>query len=296
MTEQLEQGTQEWLDARKNRVTGSRAGAILGVNPYATADDVMREMVREHFGAEREFTGNAATEHGNEYEDVALQDYELMTGNDVTRAGLIVHPDYDWLAVSPDGLIGENGGVEIKCPYSGKIKQLEDTPHYYAQVCLSLIVTCRDWWDFYVWTESGENLETVTLQDAAEWFSKALPKLEAFHDKYQATIADENLASEYLADLEADASSDKEWQELASQYEQAKADADKAAQTVSELKQKLTAKAEQFGTKKVKGCGLQVIKATRKGSVQYGKVPELKGVDLDQYRGKDSEYWTVKNG
>lgn len=295
MTTELQQGSQEWLDARVSKLTGSRVGAILGANPYSKPDDVMREMVREYFGAEREFTGNAATEHGNEYEDVAVQDYELLTGHRVERAGLIVHPDYDWLAISPDGLIDNEGGVEIKCPFSGKIKPLSDTPHYLCQVLLSLVCTGRQWWDFYVWTESEESREVVTREEADEWFADNFDKLKEFHEQYLAIIADKKLAKPYLADLESDASEDPDWQELAGQYEQAKADADAAGKRVSELKHKLTEKAESYGTKKVKGCGVQVFKATRKGSVDYSKVPELKGVDLDKYRKKDSDYWTVKD-
>lgn len=296
MSAELKQGTQEWLSARIGKLTGSRVGAILGVNPYSNPDDVMREMVREHFGAEREFTGNAATEHGNEYEDVALQDYELYSGNEVTAAGLLVHPHIDWLAVSPDGLIGADGGVEIKCPYSGKIKDLDDQPHYKSQVLLCLAVTGREWWDFYVWTEGGESLETAFKDEAESWLENNITALEEFHDRYMEIITDENLAKPYLADLEADASGDETWQALAAEYESAKRKSDEAEAHLKECKAKLSKHAETYGTKKVKGCGVQVYKATRKGSVQYGKIPELKDVDLEKYRGKDSEYWTVKNG
>ena len=59
-----EQRSEEWFDARKDKITASNVGAILGLSPYKKPDDVMREMVRAHFGAEREFTGNAATQWG----------------------------------------------------------------------------------------------------------------------------------------------------------------------------------------------------------------------------------------
>lgn len=53
-----------WHESRKMRITGSRVGAILGLSPWQKPDAVLREMVREHHGAEREFSGNIATEHG----------------------------------------------------------------------------------------------------------------------------------------------------------------------------------------------------------------------------------------
>ena len=295
MSAELKQGTQEWLDARKSKITGSRVGAILGVNPYSKPDDVMREMVREHFGAEREFTGNVATEHGNEYEAVALQDYEIYSGNEVTSAGLLVHPHIEWLAVSPDGLIGADGGVEIKCPYSGNIKDLDSQPHYKSQVLLCLAVTGREWWDFYVWTENGESLETVFKSEAEAWIENNIAALEEFHARYLDIITDKKLSAQYLADLETDASEDEQWQALAAEYAAAKRKSDEVEKHLKECKAKLSKHAETYGTKKVKGCGVQVFKATRKGSVQYAKIPELKDVDLDKYRGKDSEYWTVKD-
>ena len=52
------QRTPAWYAARKGRVTGSSVGSILGLNPWATSDDVMRRMVREYHGAESEFKGN----------------------------------------------------------------------------------------------------------------------------------------------------------------------------------------------------------------------------------------------
>ena len=50
-------------------------------------------------------------------EDIARDYYEYHTGNEVTETGLIVHPTHQFLAASPDGLIGLDGCIEIKCPY-----------------------------------------------------------------------------------------------------------------------------------------------------------------------------------
>ena len=104
------QNTAEWHKARIGRVTASRVGAILGHNPYQSADDTMREMVREYFGAPREFEGNAATEYGNKHEADAIVDYMALTGRIVEDCGFV--PYEDWAGFSPDGMIeGGQWGV-----------------------------------------------------------------------------------------------------------------------------------------------------------------------------------------
>ena len=75
-----EQGSPQWFAARKGRVTGSNVGAILGCSPFRTRDEVMRDMVRDFFGAETEFTGNVATQWGNVNEETARGEFEMITG------------------------------------------------------------------------------------------------------------------------------------------------------------------------------------------------------------------------
>jgi len=61
----MEQRSNEWFAARKGRITGSAVGAILGLNPWAGRNDVMRRMVREYHNQPSEFTGNSATQWGS---------------------------------------------------------------------------------------------------------------------------------------------------------------------------------------------------------------------------------------
>lgn len=295
----MEQGSADWHKARVGLVTGSRAGAILGLSKWADRDSVMRDMVREYFGAPREFTGNEATEHGNTYEPLAIQDYELLTGHDVQPAGFLTNPDIPWIGVSPDGLIGDDGGVEVKCPYRGGIQTFDDKPDYLAQVCLSLIVTGREWWDFYVKIiDNGRDEDyyhtEIDKKTADYWWKQNKDDLKAFHDEYLEIIADKERAAPYLKDLEIDASGDETWQELSAFYLDEKKKFEEAKSRLDAAKAALTEFAEHADVRKVHGCGVQAYQATRKGSVNYSKIPELKGVDLDKYRGKDSTYWTVK--
>lgn len=183
----MKQRSAEWFEARKNRITASNVGAILGRNPYRTRADVMRDMVREYHGAEREFTGNAATEWGTHNEDGALIDYKLKTTHEVETVGFITRED--WAGASPDGLVGDKGGVEIKCPYSLRIspcpvpfKPLADQPHYYDQVQFTLWVTGREWWHFFQWAINETKLEVAHVDK--DWQNENLPRLRQFYAEY----------------------------------------------------------------------------------------------------------------
>ena len=295
----VKQGTEGWHKKRVGLVTGSRAGAILGLSKWADRDSVMRDMVRGYFGAEREFLGNEATEHGNKYEPLAIQDYELETGNEVHSAGFLVNPDIDWIGISPDGLIGDDGGLEVKCPYRGGIQTLESKPDYACQCYLSLIVTGREYWDFYVkiidnGRQEESHLERVSNGDALIWWHKHKDELKAFHDEYLEIISDKERAAPYLADLEKDLSGNEQWQALAKAYAEAKQEADIANEVLKQVKAKLQELAEQQEVKKVTGCGVMAYKSIRKGNVNYSKIKELDGIDLEQYRAKPTETWTIK--
>jgi len=78
---ELQQGSDDWFNARVGRVTASNVGAILGLSPFRKRADVMRSTVREYHGVLSEFTGNVATEYGNLYEHLARADYQMATVN-----------------------------------------------------------------------------------------------------------------------------------------------------------------------------------------------------------------------
>lgn len=286
------QRSEEWFEQRKGRVTGSRAGAILGLNPYQSRDDVMREMVREFFGAEKEFTGNAATEWGTSHEAEALSAFEEVTGEIVDEAGLIVHPDISWIAASPDGLVGDDAGLEIKAPYSGKLKSIYDQPHYMAQIQLCMAVTDRDSWHYFGWTPN-DHLHEVVERDP-EWLQNSMDSFVSFIDDYIAIIDDKEKAEEYLKDKTTDLSEDEKWQKAAEAYIKAKEVEAEAEKHLKAAKAKLTKIAQSTGAQKVSGLGVQAYQCERKGSIDYAKVPELEDVDLEQYRKQSSTYWTVK--
>lgn len=156
---------------RTDRITGSRLPAILGLSPYATRADKLREMVREHFMYPEEFEGNVATEWGQLHEADAVADYELLTGMSVSLAGdqqvtYTGGPLGGAFALTPDAVVTEDDDrpmitVEAKCPYRATYTSIWERPDYEQQCRLSAALLDVEFTDFVVWRESGTNISRV---------------------------------------------------------------------------------------------------------------------------------------
>lgn len=119
------QGSAEWLRARCGKATASRIGDIMamskdGSRPLKTHEDYLMELVCERL------TGQAAEHYvssymvwGLEKEDDALLAYQFYTGRKVESVGFYDHPTIPMSGASPDGLVGDEGLVEVKCPTTG---------------------------------------------------------------------------------------------------------------------------------------------------------------------------------
>jgi predicted phage-related endonuclease len=146
------QGSDEWFKERLGKLTASEAQAISANG--AGLKTLVNKLVAERLTGKVEngYT-NADMERGKELEDEARNAYELETGNTVTKVGFC-KLDED-TGSSPDGLIGENGGLEIKCYKDSSFvdymfTQKIDTG-YEWQCQFNMFVTERDWWDFAVY-------------------------------------------------------------------------------------------------------------------------------------------------
>ncbi|GAG40708.1 unnamed protein product, partial [marine sediment metagenome] len=245
----------------------------LGVNPYQSVNDTMRTMVRAYHGAESEFTGNVATQHGHDHEATAIGDYELDTGATVQQdPDFVIHKEYDWMGCTPDGLMGNEGLIEVKCPYYAKKPYtLEEKPMYLYQVYFQLIVTGAAWCDFYVWLPGEQHCERVHYFNAKKWFDKNFDKIEEFYNQYLEIRDNEKLSGPHLEDKEMDLSEDLEWTIIAGQYLRAKKQLESAKTRIDDLKTELLRIAKDNG-KKCVGAGVMAYKATRKGSVNYKKI------------------------
>lgn len=102
--------TPEWHEARRNRITATDAAAILGLTNFKTPLSVWSRITGRDEGPE--FTGNAFTEWGNATEEANRLLLSKTAGLDVKGSpGLIVHPELDWLAATPDGVLEDEDGA-----------------------------------------------------------------------------------------------------------------------------------------------------------------------------------------
>lgn len=150
-----DQRTPEWFQARLGRPTASRFGDIMAMtrSGYSTSrKNYAAELVIQRITGEMpENFQSTAMNWGIETEATARLAYELETANEVTDTGLWMHDEYE-AGASPDGLIGLDGCLEIKCPNSAthlETLHSKTLPRQYkAQVQGQMWVTGRKWCDF----------------------------------------------------------------------------------------------------------------------------------------------------
>lgn len=152
----MEQGTTEWLALRAGKFTGSRFADLMATTrsgPSASRANLITTLALERLTGEPESTfQNDAMRRGSELEPLARGAYEAHTGELVTCVAFVVHPSLDYCGVSPDGLLGDDGLLEIKCPASQAkhLAALRDGSHaaeYKWQIQGQLWVTGRQWCD-----------------------------------------------------------------------------------------------------------------------------------------------------
>ena len=188
LKKQYTQLSDEWFQVRKTKISASSAASLLirdestckryvelynlkdvfdyngkCCNPYSSKLQYFLDKTR---GAT--FTGSEATRHGQMYESVVTDLYQIINNKTVLEFGLLTHPTFDWLAASPDGITSDGIMLEIKCPYRRKINGIPPL-YYYIQVMLQLEVANLDYCDFveFEFVEFGseqEWLDDITLE------------------------------------------------------------------------------------------------------------------------------------
>lgn len=119
----MEQRTESWLAARCGRITASNFAAVMNVLKDGSPGVARRELVtrlaiERVTGQPADTFQNEAMRRGTELEPEARAAYEAFSGDFVETTGFILHPQYDFIGCSPDGLIDDDDMVEFKCPAS----------------------------------------------------------------------------------------------------------------------------------------------------------------------------------
>lgn len=301
MFDQL-QRTADWHEQRKGRITGSQAGALLGLSPYQTQAQAIRAWVRNAKGAESEILDNPAFSHGRRHERAAQLAMMRHAGITINDCGFLTYED--WLGASPDGLTDDGGVAETKCPFSWRAlvtlepKPLRNLPHYYAQVQLEILCAGRTHAHFAQYRPpigdplqhdyEPEFLHYERVEIDHEWRAHYLPELRRTWEMLQ----DELDNPAHLEPLRVQLDTPEALRladyitELDASIEQATAARAAALEGLVKLADGKNAE--------VAGRKLTLVK--KAGSISYAKAikalaPEA---DLEKWRGKPSEYWLLK--
>lgn len=169
----IEQRTDDWRSQRAGKITASRftdaistktvivqkeskkegIPKITAQEPTAARNTYMRTVVAEILsGRPKHEISSKSLSWGSEAEVFARKAYEIKTGLVVVESGFLLHPVYEFIGCSPDGLVGLDGGVEMKSPHDEQVHintLLSGMPdEHMGQVQGCMAVTSRKWWDF----------------------------------------------------------------------------------------------------------------------------------------------------
>jgi putative phage-type endonuclease len=208
----IEQGTAEWLQERCGKVTASRIADLMGrtkTGSYGSGRaNYAAQLIAERLtGNVAASFSNAAMIHGTETEPEARRAYEFFVDRDVQQVGFVPHPSINMAGASPDGLVGEDGLLELKCPntathidtlLSGSVPD-----KYIKQMQFQMACTGRQWCDFASYDNrlpERMRLFVKRIERSAETIAEIETEVTAFLAEIDDTVG--KLRAQYEPQLE----------------------------------------------------------------------------------------------
>lgn len=184
----IEQGTPEWFAQRLGKVTASRVSDIIAktkTGVAASRGNYLAQLVAERLtGQTADSFKSGAMQHGTETEPQARMAYEAETGLMVSEVAMIEHPTIAMSGASPDGLVGEDGLVEIKCPntstHIATLMADKAPSQYIPQMQWQMACTGRAWCDFVSFDPR--------MPEDMQLFIKRVPRDNALIAEYEAEV------------------------------------------------------------------------------------------------------------
>lgn len=275
---QLEQGSAQWLDKRRCSITSTDASIIMGVNPYKTRKDLLKQKL----GLLEEQEENEAMRLGRELEPKA-RDIYMLRENCIVFPEVCIHDKFFWAMASLDG-ISESGQhiIEIKCGKNAFEKATKgEIPNYYlAQMQHALFVTDLKVCHYFCFWEGKHVLLIVNRDD--DYIAKLTEEEEKFYEEMLFTDPKELMEQE---------SQDRRIEEAIKRYESHKAMIESHEVLKEQARLEIIDLCEGRDTK---AFGYKISKSLVKGRIKYDCIPELAKVDLEKYRAPSTENWSIK--
>ena len=274
----FEQGTEEWLEMRRSKITASDVATILGENPYQTP----YQLWREKMGLETREV-NKAMQFGIDNENAARERYIDFTKKNVAPM-VVTHPFHDWLMASLDGVtFRADHACEIKSIMS--VNSFDKPIPRYHQIQMEVQAACLGLSSIDYVRDDGFEQQIIKYECDPNFLNNNLDKLREF---YRCIV--DKIPPPY-SDSDYPVRDDFEWIATMQRYFDLDQIIKLHTEELEEVKRKLIELAQGQPSQ---GGGGRLSKITRKGNIDYGKIEALKDIDLEQYRKKDSIYWSVK--
>ena len=278
-----EQNSPAWHEWRASVYGASDAAAMLDISPYKSRDTLLQEKA----------TGNRAPVNdwmkclfaaGHAAEAAIMPELEARIGEPLYN--LVGESDNN-IAASFDGITYDHKTiVEHKLLRNSTASrkrfdmaaQGELAEHDMAQVQQQLLVSGAERCLFCVSDGTAENLAIAEVLPDDDWF----PRIKSGWAHFAADLA-----------TYAPTHEDKEFLQAVAEYRAIKAQQAEIEEAEKAARQRLETLGEASGQKTLKGGGITITRTERKGSVDYSKIPELQGIDLEPYRKAGSSYWKI---
>lgn len=194
ITSETEQRSKEWHEIKKGIPGASQFDKIVTTKgePSKQAQKLMYQLAAERVsGISEEGYKSQWMERGIELESQAIEFYQLVTDATVTKVGFCFSDERKIYGCSPDGLVGDDGGLEIKCPSASvHVEYLLSgvlPTEYFQQVQGSLLVTGRKYWDFLSYYPGLKPLIVRVYRDEA-FITKLQSALETFCNELEKIV------------------------------------------------------------------------------------------------------------
>lgn len=172
-----EQRSNEWYQLRRQRLTASDVATAIGMNPYSSRAD----LIYKKCGGKDTFKGNAATKHGEKWEDTAIRMYCEKYKDKSFDFGLLPHHTIPFLGGSPDGITAKGTVLEVKCPLMRKIEPGVVPAYYLPQVQIVMECTNLDMAHFIQYKPPPNEVFDVTVVPRdRDWFARYFPVMDFF--------------------------------------------------------------------------------------------------------------------
>ena len=274
----LEQGCPEWHSLRKTKITATDSCVIMGASHWKTRI----QLYHEKLSIELPAPANERMQRGTFLEPIARDLFNVKTGCKMKPAVAVK----DWLMASLDGIDEKSGCIlEVKCPgekdhstaVQGKVPD-----HYYPQLQHQMYVAGVQM--AYYFSFDGMDGVIVQVKRNHEYVENMLVEERKFYDCLINKTPPEPLEGDYI---ERD---DSLWDACATRWKHITNSIKDLEKEEEEIRRQLIFLSGESNTK---GAGISLCQVQRKGNVEYAKIPELRGVNLDMYRKGSINSWRI---